>query len=102
MVTLTCDISLLKLVLQEPAVNTAELKSVQLLLKFMLVDAECWAFGQIEDVVDLLPKVRTSVRSRGFNSLSDVEVKLFLVPFLDDKQSNLGTDTHRCPLSHHC
>jgi hypothetical protein len=83
-------ISLLKLVLGEPAVNTAELKSVQLLLKVMLADAEFWAFGQTEDMVNLLRTVRTFVRSRGINRLSDVEVILFLVSFHDNKQSNPG------------
>jgi hypothetical protein len=75
---------------------------VQLLLKLMLADAEFWAFGQTDDMVDLLRAVRTFVRSRGINSLSDVEVILFLVSFHDDKQSNPGADTHRRPLSHYC
>jgi hypothetical protein len=75
---------------------------VQLLLKLMLADAEFWAFGQTEDVLHLLPTVRMFVRSRGINSLSDVEVIQFLVSFNDDKLSNPGTDTHRRPLSHYC
>jgi hypothetical protein len=75
-------ISLLKLALQDPAVNREELKSIQLLLKFMLADAEFWAFGQTEAAVDLLPTVRTHIRSRGIKNLSDVEVIPFLSSFV--------------------
>jgi hypothetical protein len=75
-------ISQLKLALQDPAVNEEELKSVQLLLKFMLADAEFWAFGQTKAAVDLLPTVRTHIRSRGINNLSDVEVIPLLISFV--------------------
>jgi hypothetical protein len=75
-------ISLLKLALQDPAVNEEEHKSVQLLLKFMLADARLWAFGQTEAAVDLLPTVRTYIRSRGINNLSDVDVIPFLISFV--------------------
>lgn len=70
-------IGLLKLALQDPAVNEEQLKSMQLLLRFMLADAELWALGQIEAVVDLLPTIRRHIRSRDIKNLLDVEVVSF-------------------------
>jgi len=69
-------ISLLKLALQGLSTDEEDYESVQLLLNFMLADAELWAFGQTEAVMKLLPTLRSYLRSRGVQSLSDVEVIL--------------------------
>ncbi|KAL9085820.1 MAG: hypothetical protein Q9159_004485 [Coniocarpon cinnabarinum] len=49
--------------------------NIDLLLQFMLADAKFWAFGIMQEALDLLPRIRQALRKRGLSNLCDVEIR---------------------------
>jgi len=67
-------IKLIQAALADLSETLPELSSVRLLMQFMLADAEFWAYGRIEPVLNMIHTVKERLSLRDIGDLSDVEV----------------------------